>query len=157
VRRLETVNSKHFGTLRYERGSVIRFPFGLPAFEDETEFLPVEDSVAGAVVFLQSLHSPGLLFITLPVQVVEPSYRLTLLPEELEALEFPSDAAPRIGRDVLCLVIVTMLPGKPPTANLMAPIVVNVKNNRAVQAIQIDSGYHHQHPLADPAGGEKAC
>ncbi len=151
------MNSKHFGTLRYECESVIRFPFGLPAFEDETEFLPVENSVAGAVVFLQSLRSPDLLFITLPVQMVEPSYRLMLLPEELEALEFPPDAEPRIGRDILCLVIVTMLPGKPPTVNLMAPIVVNVKNNRAVQAIQIDSGYNHQCPLTAPAGGEKAC
>jgi flagellar assembly factor FliW len=43
-----------------------------------------------------------------------------------------------------------------PTANLLAPIVVNLKTHRAIQAIQADSGYSHQHPLL-AAAREEAC
>jgi flagellar assembly factor FliW len=34
-----------------------------------------------------------------------------------------------------------------PTANLLAPIVVNLRNRRAVQAVAAESDYSHQHAL----------
>jgi len=42
--------------------------------------------------------------------------------------------------------------GKMPTANLLAPVVVNLKTRRGLQAIQVDSSYSHQHPVL-AAGG----
>ena len=50
------------------------------------------------------------------------------------------------------------------TANLMAPIVMNLKTRRGLQAIRRDSMYSHQHPIAPDSGSamragasEEAC
>jgi flagellar assembly factor FliW len=34
-----------------------------------------------------------------------------------------------------------------PTANLLAPLVINMRNLKAVQAVAAESGYSHQHVL----------
>ncbi len=41
------------------------------------------------------------------------------------------------------------------TANLMAPVVLNVKTQRGLQAIRRDRLYSHQHPVPQPQ--EQAC
>ena len=139
--------TQHFGTVQYSPEQIIHFPYGLPAFDEETRFLPVEQPSKAPVIFLQSLARPELVFITLPVLTIEPAYRLMMAEEDLEALELPPDRQPEIGAEVMCLVVVTVAEGKPPTANMMAPIVVNLRTRRAVQAIQAETGYSHQHVL----------
>jgi flagellar assembly factor FliW len=47
---------------------------------------------------------------------------------------------------VACLAILT-LPERGTTANLLAPVVINIKNMKAVQAIAPDCAYSHQHIL----------
>ena len=148
--------TEYFGTIQYDSEQIIHFPYGLPAFDEETRFLPVEKSSKTPVIFLQSLARPELAFITLPVQAIEPSYRLAISEEDLEALELPPDQQPEIGAEVTCLAIVTLAEGKPPTANMMAPIVVNLRTRNALQAMQVEAGYSHQHLLGgDP--GEEQC
>jgi flagellar assembly factor FliW len=34
-----------------------------------------------------------------------------------------------------------------PTANLLAPVVVDLNNHKAVQAVAMESDYSHQHAL----------
>jgi flagellar assembly factor FliW len=151
--RLQTI---HFGTITYRESAVLEFPYGLPAFEQERRFLPIEQPSTAPVIFLQSLSHPELVFITLPVLLVDPAYRLMLSLEDLEALALAIDRQPQIGKDVLCLAIVTVTEHKTPTANLMAPVVVNLKTRCALQAIQAEAGYSHQHPL-QPAPREETC
>jgi flagellar assembly factor FliW len=82
---------------------------------------------------------------------VDREYQLALSPEDLELLEFPATVQPRIGDDVLCLALVTIQEGRPTTANLLAPVVVNLRNYRSVQAISTRLGYSHQHPFLETA------
>lgn len=147
--------TEHFGTIQYDSEKIIHFPHGLPAFDEETRFLPVEQPSKTPVIFLQSLTRPDLTFITMPVQVIDPSYRLAISEEDLEALELPPDRQPEIGADVTCLVIVTLAEGKPPTVNMMAPIVVNLRTRNAFQVIQAEAGYSHQHSLGGDPGDEE--
>ena len=139
--------TKHFGIVEFEPDTVIEFPSGLPGFEQETRFLPMEQPGTKPLLFLQSLDRPDLCFITLPVRVVDPDYRLAVSAEDLRLLELPEDRQPRIGAEVLCLTIISVAQERRPTANLLAPLVVNLRTRRAVQAIAPDSGYSHQHPL----------
>ncbi len=139
--------SRHFGRIEYQDDTVFDFPAGLPGFEQETRFVPIEHPTSRPVVFLQSLGRSELCFITLPVLVVDPDYRLAVPPEDLESLHLDSGSQPAIGQDVLCLAILSVAENAPPTANLLAPLVVNLKNHRGVQAIQEESGYSHQTPL----------
>jgi flagellar assembly factor FliW len=52
-----------------------------------------------------------------------------------------------IGSEVLCLTILSVEKNAPPTANLLAPIVVNLHTQRARQVIQVDSAYSHREKL----------
>lgn len=149
--------TRHFGTIEFERDAICEFPAGLPGFEDEHEFLALELPHTRPIVFLQSLRRADLCFITLPVQTIEPGYRLLMSAEDLRLLGLPEERQPELGREVLCLAIVAVGEGQPPTANLLAPVVINLANRRAVQAIQSDSGYSHRHPLPVPGGEEQAC
>jgi flagellar assembly factor FliW len=153
---MPTFSSRHFGPIEYENNAVFNFPAGLPGFEGERRFLAIEHPASKPIVFLQSLSRPELCFITLPVLVVKSDYQLAIASEDLRLLELSGDRQPVIGAEVLALAIVSVAENKPPTANLLAPVVVNLKNRRAVQAIQEESEYSHQHPLLAPEP-EEAC
>jgi flagellar assembly factor FliW len=151
-----------FGRVDYDEPAVVHFLHGLPAFESETRFLIIEQDSTAPVVFLQSLSTPGLVFLTLPVRFLDPGYELSLAADDLAALGLPADARPEDGADVLALAILTVRPGQPVTANLMAPVVVEARTRRAVQAVQAAGGrYSVAHPLLKsatmaPGSGEGA-
>jgi flagellar assembly factor FliW len=143
------IQTKYFGCVEYPEESVIEFPSGLPGFENERRFVILEQPENKPLVFLQSLSLSSLCFLALPVLTVDPGYQTAISPEDLAALELPKDRQPLIGRDVLCLALVSLAEGRPPTANLLAPLVVHLKTRRGLQAIQSESGYSHQHPLLE--------
>lgn len=90
-----TIDTRNLGRLENGAEAVLSFPADLYAFEDQKEFILIEQSESAPIVFLQSLREPGLSFMMLPVQVVDPAYRLTLSEEEFRALGFPEGQAPR--------------------------------------------------------------
>ncbi len=151
---MPSFTTSSFGTVCYQQESVVEFPAGLPGFEAKRKFLALHFADLEPLLFLQSLEEPGLCFITLPVLAVAPRYSLQVSSEDLAQVDLPTSAQPRIGKDVLCLTIITVRE-EGLTANLLAPIVVNLSNLKAVQAIAEDSGYSHEHVL--PATEMAAC
>jgi flagellar assembly factor FliW len=139
----ETAN---FGTISFAPESVFEFPNGLPGFEERRRFVPVQNPRTAPILFLQSLDEPSLCFTTLPIWVVDPQYQLHIVEQDLEILEFPVNRQPRIGADILCLAVLSIRKTGT-TANLLAPVVVNLKNYKAVQAVSPESGYSHRHLL----------
>jgi len=123
------------------------FPDGIPAFEQEKRFLALCQPINEPLVFLQSLANPDLCFATLPALSACPGYQLSMAPEDLDALSLEKDRQPAIGGEVLCLTILSIEENAPPTANLLAPIVVNLRTLRGCQAIQTDSPYSHREVL----------
>jgi flagellar assembly factor FliW len=150
------VATKYFGNKDCVEESVFDFPFGLPAFENERRFVFIEAPDHAPLVFLQSIATAGLCFPALPIQVVDSGYELAISPEDLEALELDPYRQPRNGSEILALALVALRDGSLATANLMAPVIVNLKTRRALQAIRRDSGYSHQFPV-QPRNAEKAC
>jgi flagellar assembly factor FliW len=136
----------NFGTISFTTDSVFEFPRGLPGFEERHLFVPLQHPQTAPVIFLQSLEEPSLCFITLPILVVDPCYRLQVMDQDLEVLDWRADRQPRIGQDVLCLAVLSIRETGP-TANLLAPVVVDLNNHKAVQAVAPESDYSHQHPL----------
>jgi flagellar assembly factor FliW len=123
------------------------FPDGIPAFEQEKRFLAMRQPISEPLVFLQSVTHPDVCFATLPAPAACPGYRLNVTPEDLHALGFKRGRQPEIGRDVLCLAILSLTENAPPTVNLLAPIVINIGTLRGRQAIQRDSSYSHREVL----------
>jgi flagellar assembly factor FliW len=140
--------TRYFGTLEYSEGAVLDFPEGLPGFPSEKRFILVEQPPHHPLVFLQSLSCGDLCFLAVPVQCVDPDYRPVFLAEDLATLGLSAQTQPRLGRDLLCLAIVFAGEEGSATANLLAPVVINLHNRRAVQAVQAEQAYSHRHPLA---------
>lgn len=142
-------NTKYFGELKYDGPAVVEFREGIPGFENEMQFLLIERPDLKPLVFMQSLETPGLCFMTLPVFTVAADYRLEMADADRSVLDLPPQ--PVIGRDVACLVIANLHSNGTVTVNLLAPLVIDLKTRRAVQAILSESGYSHEYEvLAEP-------
>ena len=140
------METKHFGQISFEPDSELEFPGGLPGFDSRRRFVAVRFVESDPLVYLQSLEDPDLCFITMPILAVDPLYKLKVSSEDLDHLGLTPARQPRIGDDVLCLTVLTIREAGP-TANLLAPIVVNLRNRKAVQAIAAESDYSHEFAL----------
>jgi flagellar assembly factor FliW len=152
-RRMPVTETRLFGALEYEESLVVRFPSGLPGFEQETRFVLLERPEWTPLVLLQSLHRAQLCFLAAPVAVIDPSYCLSVTREDLERLGLNEEQQPVPGEQMLCLALLCAPENGPLTGNLLAPVVVNLRTRMAVQAVRTDARYSHQHIFA----GEPAC
>ena len=114
------------------------FPFGIPAFETERHFRLIDRE---PLLFLESETTPELSFLLLPVALIDPDYRLALSVDDREILGATPESR------LLSLAVITAAEELPPTANLLAPVVVNLDNGRAVQAVRSDAAYSHKQAL----------
>jgi flagellar assembly factor FliW len=138
--------TKFFGTVAYDESAVVRFPAGLPGFENEARFLSLEQPAQHPLVFLQSLATPGLCFVSLPASSIDPAYELEVEQSDLDLLEVDPSREADCRKDLLQLALLTVSE-KRITANLVAPVVINVGNLRAVQAVSPTRRYSHEHLL----------
>jgi flagellar assembly factor FliW len=130
--------------MNYEPDSVLLLPRALPGFAREHEFVILQQQEHFPLVYMQSLSTPDLCFLALPVLSVEHEYDLCLAEEDAHLLDLPR--SPLIGREALCLVLVAAHKTTP-TANLLAPIVVNLRTRRTAQCLNPEGAYSHQHEL----------
>ena len=142
---MPSVETKYFGILSCREEEVFEFPHGLPGFEEETRFVLIELPENAPLVFLQSLRQPALCFLAFPILVADREYRLAVSAEDLAALQFEHGRQPELGREALVLALLSLHDRFSPTANLMAPVVLNLKTRRGLQAIRQDRIYSHQH------------
>ena len=149
---MASIQTTRFGVLEVEQGSILQFPQGLPGFENDRRFVLVEQAELAPVACLQSLDSPGLCLWVAPVRAIAPGYRMGITPEDLLLLGLDQARQPLPGEEVLCMAILCAPENGPLTANLLAPVVVNLETRTAVQAVRVDNQYSCQHLLG--TGGE---
>lgn len=135
------VQNTQLGPLEYSSGDTIAFPFGIPGFDQEHEFVLVHSVAHQPLLFLQSTRTPELSFVTLPVAQIDPGYHLELTSDDSAALDHG---------EYLVLAILTAAENCPVTANMLAPVVINLTTRVALQAVRSDSRYSHCHVLGEP-------
>jgi flagellar assembly factor FliW len=138
------VDTEQFGALEYAEESTLLFPRGLPGFEECSRFVLLDDPGLAPLVHLQSLETPGLCFLALPVRSVDPNYETILASEDREVLGMEGHLQATLDLALLSVAADGCL-----TANLLAPLVIHLATQRAVQAVRLDSRYSHQHVLAE--------
>ena len=143
------VPSRSFGAVEFAPEEQFVFPNGLPGFPCETAFLPVEVPDQLPLVYLQSLTTPDLCFVALPVNCLVQDYRLSANAEDLAVVDLGPGAVRDSG--MLCLAFLCFGEDGTATANLRAPIIVNLQNRRGVQAIQNEDRY----PIRFPVGAQE--
>ncbi|MBN9656693.1 MAG: flagellar assembly protein FliW [Acidobacteria bacterium] len=146
---MQAIQTVYFGEVSFPEACVLHFERGLPGFEHETEFVSISREDCAPLIFLQSVATPKLCFVTVPVLPLCADYTIDLQPHERLALRLPADCAAGIGPDIACLAIVSVSEDGPPTANLMAPLVIHVPAGRAMQIIQDNPAYALRHPIGD--------
>ncbi|MDP9054951.1 MAG: flagellar assembly protein FliW [Acidobacteriota bacterium] len=131
--------SPWLGKIEVDQESALFFSAGIPGFEDLRSMIPVEIPAHRPIVYLQSVESSEICFVSLPVYVVDPGFRLRLSDEERVLLQLPELADPVLGEDVLCLALLRRsgpaAGANPVWANLAAAIVINLHNRLAVQCV----------------------
>ena len=135
------LSTRRFGEIQVDDRDVIQFPEGLPGFESHRRFALIAPPGSSPLLFLQSLDSPDLCFLTTPIDAVDPDYHLDLTPADRR--EFV------LSNDLIALAIVTAPESGPATANLLAPIVIDRGKGIGIQAVRMDARYSHQHVLPE--------
>ena len=150
---MASCESKYFGVLEYEEDAILSLPRGLLGFEQETSFVLIQRREEFPLVYMQSRNSRELCFLALPILTVDPKYEVEL--DSAGARLIGTERRPAVGTDVLCLTLLTVHP-EGPTANLLAPVVVNLKSHVGCQTINLVEGYSHQHELCAAKEGAAA-
>ncbi|MCX7827604.1 MAG: flagellar assembly protein FliW [Thermanaerothrix sp.] len=136
IRRFET---SRFGLLEVGEEAVIRFPLGIPAFEDHKEWAFVGDDQV-PIKWLQSLSDGDVALPVCPPELVFPGYRAEVAQEDLEVIEASSE-------EELGIMVVLTIPGdvKKMTANLRAPLIFNHVKRLGCQVILKNEDYSIRH------------
>jgi flagellar assembly factor FliW len=145
----------------------LHFPHGLPGFETSQRFVLQFQTSLAPIATLQSTGSPDLCFLLVPVALLVKDYSLLVTLEDLRTLGLEEDdrqlmiSPPGTLSKVMCLAILTVPKEGLVTANLLAPVVVNLATQVGVQAVRADTMYSHRHPVATlqarAESGEDLC
>jgi flagellar assembly factor FliW len=140
---MRKVNTLRFGEVEVAEDKVVHFAEGIPAFEDEHEFVIVPYDEESPYVFLQSLTTPDLAFLMTVPFVFFPDYAFELDDENQGKLNLYKQ------EDMLIYTLITVNGGQVQdmTANLMAPVVINTANMQARQIVLDRSSYTTKHRL----------
>ncbi len=128
------IKSPRFGEIDVEKTQIIEFDGGLPGFPDCVQFVILDHDRETPLRWLQSLDRPEVAFLIVEPDQVVPGYRL----------EMPVGVLPAIGwnegdeeKDLGVFLILNVEDGEL-TANLRAPVIVHVRERRALQVIVDD-------------------
>lgn len=133
------ISTTNFGNLEVDEKTVITFDEGLPGFEDDHEFVilnnwDTEDPVG--FMWLQSTRNEDLaLVISIPF-LLRPDYEFEIPEETCKSMNITDPS--QVGVYTVCNIkekVDNM------TFNLMSPIVVNIDNRKATQLTLDDKRY----------------
>lgn len=136
------IQTRYHGEVEIQEEAILHFSQGIPGFPDETKFtlLPLPDMTSMSV--MQSVETPELAFVIADPYSFFQEYTFKLDDSTVEQLQISGP------EDVSVFVILTLHdPFEKTTANLQAPVVVNIKTNQAKQVILNDTRYQTKTPL----------
>lgn len=140
---MRKVYTSRFGEIEVDEKKVVHFKDGIPAFEDEHEFVILPYEEESPYYFMQSLKSPDLAFLlTIPFLFFN-EYTFEIDDETVNELGIEN------SDNVFYYTMVTIPNGsiRYMTANLVAPIVLNGENMQAKQVVLEKSNYTTKHRL----------
>ena len=148
---MRKINTLRFGELEIEEQDVVRFADGIPAFEDEHEFVVLPYEEGTPYMFLQSMTTPELAFLMTDPFVFFPEYSFELDDENMEKLAINS-----MDDVLVCTLIAVPRSGVADmTTNLLAPVVINRHTMQARQIVLEKTQYTTKHRLFPEKKGDK--
>jgi flagellar assembly factor FliW len=136
------ISTSRFGQVELKQEDVLTFPEGLLGFADLRKFVLLDDPNDEIFAWFQSCEAPQVAFPVLEPELFSAQYKATLTKSDLEALQMTNKEKARY------FSIVT-IPDDPTlmTANLKAPIVVNITARLARQCVLQDNNLAIREPI----------
>jgi len=136
------IQTSRFGQVQLNNEDVITFAEGLLGFQDLRTFVLLDDPNDDIFAWLQSCESPAIAFPVLEPELFSETYKINLSKSDLEVLQMPDSKRAR----AFCIITI---PDDPTlmTANMKAPLVVNVDKKRARQCVLQDNNLAIREPI----------
>ncbi len=116
------VETERFGDFELDEKNKIKFPLGLPGFDDLREFIVLKILETRPIYWLQSIENKHIsLPVIIPFEIFD-DYSIEVKDEEMEDLDIENE------NDILVLNVV-VIPDNitEMTVNMAAPIIINAK------------------------------
>lgn len=134
---MKKVNTSRFGEIEIDEKRIVHFKDGIPAFEDEHDFIILPYDEESPYYFMQSLKTPDLAFLLTVPFLFFPDYTFEVDDDTLAELEIKEED------NVLYYTLVT-IPNysiRYMTTNLLAPVILNTANMKAKQIVLEKTNY----------------
>lgn len=137
--KLDTVR---FGQIEIHDDKIIAFPEGIPGFESIRQFIVIETLNTRPIYWLQSIDEPSVaLSIINPYEVLK-EYSPAILEQDMKELALASPESMLVFTVVVLPEDITTM-----TANLAAPILINVDKSLGRQILVDAKEYSVRHPI----------
>lgn len=136
------VQTSRFGPLEISKEDILEFPEGLLGFDELHQFVLLDDPNDEIFAWLQSCENPGVAFPVLEPELFTDNYDVKLTKGDLATL----DLTELVGCRFFTIITIPEDP-KQMTANLKAPLVINVKNRKARQCVLQDNNQAIREPI----------
>lgn len=131
------INTINFGEIEIAEDKIIFFQEGLPAFEDEKQFVIIlNEDEDNPFHFLQSINTPELSFVILNPFEIFKDYDILLPETAISKLKIKNEEDVVIYTMVVIPEDMTKM-----TTNLLGPIVINTKGKLGKQVILEENKY----------------
>ncbi len=138
------IETTQFGTIQIEEKKIITMPACMPGFPGRKRFIILERENTRPFYWYQCVDDPALAFAIVNPYLFKPDYSVDLT-QTLKEMSWEAD-----GKENLELyVVVNTSNGVPDkiTANLIGPLLINIKRYEAVQMVIHGSSYSHKYPV----------
>jgi flagellar assembly factor FliW len=131
------VNTSRFGELEVSPAQIVHMPLGMVGFPSLNRYILFPHKAESPFFWLQSLDRPDLAFVLINPLMVEANYQITLSGSDRKLLDIKDP------NQIQVWTVVTIPHGAPDsmTANLKAPVVLNLENRLMAQIILESDDY----------------
>ena len=137
-----TVQTSRFGELELRQEDILTFSEGLLGFGDLREFVLIDDLSDEIFIWLQSCENPDIAFPVLESELLSGVCDTTLSKSELQSLRVQESSGCRFFTIITIPDDLTQM-----TANLKAPIAINVKERLGRQCVLQDNKLQIREPI----------
>jgi flagellar assembly factor FliW len=134
------IETGRFGQLKVGDDEIVSLPQGILGFPEYTRFCLVDPADDTLILWLQSIDNPQIAFALLEPKIFKPDYTARLSAAELRELKLEN-----INQSAVFSILTIPEDATQMTANLKAPLVINLKEKIARQVVLQENEYSIKH------------
>lgn len=137
------IPTSRFGTIGVTEEDILTFPEGLLGFSDLNRFVLLDDPTDEIFAWLQSCEEPSIAFPVLEPELFMEKFSISLTKSDLKGLHTEGTET---GLRSFCIITIPEDPTQM-TANVKAPVVINVKEKLGRQCVLQDNKLEIREPI----------